>query len=88
MWGKRITSLMEGQSVKSMISLSMPIELKYQVRAAEAWGRHPEWNEQVLMFQRDVYQRAKHPDAAHAARNYEKWRKSVRRGALESTTIK
>ena len=71
-----------------LISLSMPIELKYQVRAAEAWGRYPEWNEQVLRFQRDVYERAKHPDAARAARNYEKWQKSVRRGALESTTIK
>ena len=71
-----------------LISLSMPIELKYQVRAAEAWGRYPEWNEQVLRFQRDVYQRAKHPDAALAARHYEKWQKSVRRGALESTTRK
>jgi spermidine synthase len=71
-----------------LISLSMPIELKYQVRAAEAWGRYPEWNEQVLRFQRDVYEKAKHPDAARAARNYEKWQKSVRRGALESATSK
>lgn len=71
-----------------MISLSMPIDLKYQVRAAEAWGRYPEWNEQVLRFQRDVYEKAKHPDAARAAKNYEKWQKSVKRGALESATSK
>jgi spermidine synthase len=71
-----------------LISLSMPIELEYQVRAAEAWGRYPEWNEQVLRFQRDVYQRAQHPDAALAARHYEQWQKSVRRGALEATGSK
>lgn len=71
-----------------LISLSMPIELKYQVRAAEAWGRYPEWNEQVLRFQRDVYEKAKHPDAERAAKNFEKWQKSVRRGALESATGK
>lgn len=77
--------LTDGQR-RVMISLSMPIDLKYQLRAAEAWGRYPEWNEQVLRFQRDVYQRANHPDAALAARRYEKWQKSVRRGALESAT--
>jgi hypothetical protein len=79
--------LTDGQR-RVMISLSMPIELKYQLRAAEAWGRYPEWNEQVLRFQRDVYQRANHPDAALAARRYEKWQKSARRGALESATSK
>jgi hypothetical protein len=69
-----------------MMSLAMPNDLKYQVRAAEAWGKFPEWNEQVLRFERDVYERAKHPDAARAAKNYERWQKSVRRSALESAT--
>jgi hypothetical protein len=55
---------------------------------AEAWGKFPEWNEQVLRFQRDVYEKAKHPDAARVAKNYERWQKSVWRSALESTTGK
>jgi len=71
-----------------LISLSMPLALKYQVRAAEAWGRYPEWNEQVLRFQRDTYKLAKHPDSERAERNWEKWQKEVRRGALPETTDK
>jgi len=60
-----------------MMSLSMPLDLKYQVRAAEAWGEYPEWNEQVLRFQRDVYQKAKHPAAKNAAKRYEMWQRST-----------
>lgn len=69
-----------------LISLSMPLELKYQVRAAEAWGHHPQWNEQVLGFRRDVFKKANHPDAARAERDWEKWSKSTRRGVLKETT--
>lgn len=71
-----------------LISLSMPLELPYQLRAAEAWGEFPEWNEQVLKFQRDVYQRANHPSADRAARRYEKWQQSSQRGALPDTKSK
>lgn len=69
-----------------MVSLSMPLGLDYQVRAAEAWGRYPEWSEQVLRFQRDVYKRAKHRDYRLAERNLEKWMKMEKRGTALGTT--
>lgn len=71
-----------------MISLSMPLGLSYQVRAAESWGRYPEWNEQVLRFQRDVYKSARHPDAKLAEENYAKWERTMQRNPLEASTGK
>lgn len=75
-------ALTDGQR-RVLVSLSMPMPQSYKVRAAEAWGDHPEWDEQVLRFRRDIFKQTAHRGYAQAERDYARWSRSVRRKALD-----
>jgi predicted membrane-bound spermidine synthase len=56
-----------------MVTLANELPIEYKVRAAESWGEHFPWRENLLRFRAEVFKEAGHPQSAHATRELERF---------------
>ncbi len=59
-------SAVSDTQLQLMMLLSTDLPLEYKVRAAEAWGKTPPWDESILGFREKIFREASHPDLAQA----------------------